>query len=340
MKKFHTLLFYFFILSFSVTAQTTLVADGPGNTYQLITDVLAPNYNPIEAPDCSHTGFGEHIEEVWDSTLGKYVFAFHLHVNEDDDRCINLDRQRNEIKSYDKSPDDLLGVIGETVVYKWKFKLPLGFQPSGSFTHIHQTKAVGGSESSHPQITLTVRDASTDRVELRYAPNNSSSIIGTADLSLFLGEWMDVTQTIVYGDGLNGYYELSVVRMSDGMTVLEYLDPAIRMWKTGADFIRPKWGIYRSLNDPSALRDETVYFADFSIQEFACPPNYIANGYGALLGTENTMMEYETDGAIESTQVILSGADVDYDSNKHIDLFPGFETHLNAFFHAYIDGCN
>ncbi|MCW8849854.1 MAG: T9SS type A sorting domain-containing protein, partial [Melioribacteraceae bacterium] len=33
------------------------------------------------------------------------------------------------------------------------------------------------------------------------------------------------------------------------------------------DFIRPKWGIYRSLNDSSSLRDEAVRFADFSIQE-------------------------------------------------------------------------
>ena len=46
-----------------------------------------------------------------------------MHVTPDNDRCINTDRQRNEIKSYDKSPDNLLGVEGEEVVYKWKFKL-------------------------------------------------------------------------------------------------------------------------------------------------------------------------------------------------------------------------
>ena len=63
-------------------------------------------------------------------------------------------------------------------------------------------------------------------------------------------------------------------------------------------------------------------------------------GYGALVGTENSTIHYETEGAIESTQIVLPGADVDYDSNVQIDLFPGFETRLNAFFHAYIDGCN
>ena len=65
----------------------------------------------------------------------------HFHV----DRCINSDRQRNEIKTYDKSPDNLLGVEGEEVVYKWKFKLDADMQLSSSFTHVHQLKSVGGS---------------------------------------------------------------------------------------------------------------------------------------------------------------------------------------------------
>ncbi|MGL1889739.1 MAG: T9SS type A sorting domain-containing protein, partial [Reichenbachiella sp.] len=40
-----------------------------------------------------------------------------------------------------------------------------------------------------------------------------------------------------------------------------------RMWKTEAAFIRPKWGIYRSLDDQASLRDEEVLFADISIEE-------------------------------------------------------------------------
>ena len=33
------------------------------------------------------------------------------------------------------------------------------------------------------------------------------------------------------------------------------------------DFIRPKWGIYRSLKKVADLRDETVRFNEFSIRE-------------------------------------------------------------------------
>ena len=41
-----------FILSICqvINSQVLLDADGPGNTYDLITSVLAPSHNPIEVP--------------------------------------------------------------------------------------------------------------------------------------------------------------------------------------------------------------------------------------------------------------------------------------------------
>ena len=50
----------FFIIIFNITnlfSQVLLDADGPGNTYELITSVLAPGYDPVEEPDCSHSAF-------------------------------------------------------------------------------------------------------------------------------------------------------------------------------------------------------------------------------------------------------------------------------------------
>lgn len=257
--------FYYFFVASSAFSQTILSADGPGNTYELIESVLAPGYNPIEVPDCSHPAFGRHIDEVFDSDLQTNVFRFFIHRDQDDDRCINFDRQRNEIKTYDQSPDNLKGVEGETVVYSWKFKLDAGFQPSSSFTHLHQIKAVGGSESSMPQITLTARAGSPENLELRYAESNTQVTLATAPLANFKGIWVEATETITYGE--SGSYELSLNRVSDNSSLFYYIDGNIRMWKTGADFQRPKWGIYRSLNNSAQLRDEEVLFADFSIEE-------------------------------------------------------------------------
>ena len=246
-------------------SQVLLNADGPGNTYDLITSVLAPGYNPIEVPDCGHTVFGDHIDEIYDDDLDAHVFQFHIHVSPDNDRCRNFDRQRNEIKSYDKSPDNLLGVENETVVYSWKFKLSDGFQTSPNFTHLHQLKSVGGSLESMPMYTLTARKGNPDRLELRYAETSTQVTLHRTDLAPLIGIWLEVNETITYG--ATGTYDLEIKRVSDGTILFEYSDQDIINWRPGADFVRPKWGIYRSLLNAQDLRDETVLFANFSIEE-------------------------------------------------------------------------
>lgn len=256
-----TLLF----LSFQSFSQVTLNADGPGDTYSLITSVLAPGYNPLETPDCAHADFGNHIDEIYDSELDEFVFRFHIHTEHDDDRCIKFDRQRNEIKSYSPSPESLLGIEGEIVVYKWKFKLSEGFQSSPNFTHLHQLKSVGGPLASMPMYTLTTRKGSPDRLELRYAETDSQVTLERADLEPFIGHWLEVIETIKYG--LEGTYEIIINRVSDNSNLFSYSSNSIINWREDAEFVRPKWGIYRSLLNAQDLRDETVLFADFSIEE-------------------------------------------------------------------------
>lgn len=259
-----------FILAFLFSVidgygQVVLNADGPGDTYELITSVLAPSYNPIETPDCNHSGFGAHIDEIYDEALGMDVFRFHIHVSPDNDRCINFDRQRNEIKTYDKSPDNLLGVENEKVVYKWKFKLATGFQSSPNFTHIHQLKSVGGSLASMPMYTLTTRKSNPDRLELRYAETSTQVTLAKTDLAPLVGTWLEVTETITYG--IEGTYDLTIKRITDDEILFSYSNNSIINWRPGGTFVRPKWGIYRSLINDQDLRDEEVLYADFSIEE-------------------------------------------------------------------------
>jgi len=231
---------------------TVLTADGPGDTYDLISSVLAPGQNPIEVPDCGHTAFGEHIDEIFDDELDAHVFRFVLHKDADDDRCRRVDRQRNEIKTYSPSPDHLLAVEGETVEYKWIFKLDEGFQASRNFTHLHQLKSVG-DDSSLPIFTFTAR-GSSNNMELRYAETDDQETIHTESLDLFRGHWVEVVERVT-------------MSYRDGTPIYEYSNDNINAWRDGAEFIRPKWGIYRSLENAQDLRDEEVLFNNFSIQE-------------------------------------------------------------------------
>ena len=247
------------------TQTTLLEADGPGNTYALITSVLAPNYNPIEVPDCNHESFGDHIDELFDETLNKNVFRFYIHTTPDNDRCINFDRQRNEIKAYNQSPENLLGREGEYVTYRWKFKLATGFQSSPNFTHIHQLKSVGGDLAGMPMYTLTTRKGNPDRMELRYAETDQQITLTQTDLTPFLGQWVTVEESVLYAH--NGAYRLTLKNTQTDELLMSYTNESIVNWRAGGEFVRPKWGIYRSLLQAEDLRDEALLFADFSVTE-------------------------------------------------------------------------
>ncbi|MFZ4620326.1 MAG: T9SS type A sorting domain-containing protein [Bacteroidota bacterium] len=247
-----------------VSAQAFLNANGPGNTFEEITAAFAPgnDTSAVEDPQCIHAG--RHIAEVWDADQGKYVYEFYMHVAVDNDRCINFDRQRVEIKTYEPSPDNLKGVTGETILYKWRFKVPVGFKPSSNFTHIHQIKAVGGDESD-PLITLTVRKGSPNKIELIH---NNITKVAIVNLSLFEGNWVECTEAITV-DSLHGKYSMSIKKVSDGTTILTYSNNDIMTIRYNNNFIRPKWGIYRSLLNSADLRDDTLRFSDFYICENA-----------------------------------------------------------------------
>ena len=262
------------LITFKISySQVILNANGPNDTYELITSVFAPGngVSAVEAPDLHHPwASGRHIAEVFDTELNQYVFEFYSHALLDNEPVdpILTDRQRVEIKTYAASPDNLKGTLGENIIYKWSFKLPVGFQPSSNFTHIHQIKAVDGDDSS-PIFTLTPRLGTPNKLELIYVENATSGTnkVSIVELLPFLGNWVDAEERIKVGS--NGIYSIVLKKRSDGTVLLSYTNNNIATIRPDNTFIRPKWGIYRSLNDVGNLRDEAVRFSSFSIQEVA-----------------------------------------------------------------------
>jgi hypothetical protein len=255
------LLALFFVLGATfrtsvASARNILVADGPGNTYELIQTAYT-----YEVPDCGHPV--PHITEDFDDELQKNVFIFHIHVNLDDDRCGAKDRQRTEIRA---KASDIVAQNGETVFYRWKFKLPAGFQADESFTHIMQIK----SNESAPIMTLTPR-TSTLAIGGRIGEH------GTTSLSKFVGVWVVVDLKVLFSNA--GSVDMTIRRISDGETLFSYTGNA-DMWDDNAGGHDSKFGIYRSLDHKDMLRDEDVRFADFcaskvsasECQDDAIPP--------------------------------------------------------------------
>lgn len=253
-------------LAFSFShAQVTLSANGPGNTYELIESVLGSG-TASEVPDCAHASFGRHITEEFDNDLNKNVFIFHIHNTPDNDRCGSAtDRQRNEIKTFGPSPANVKATYGETVTYRWKFKIDAGFIPTSGFCHLHQIKAGDGDDGA-PIITLTPRAGTPQKLQVIYTPGSGLPGGGekaSAPLSSFKGTWVEVEEKITYTS--TGSYQVTIKKVSDGTTLLNYTNSNIDMWRSGTTFCRPKWGIYRKL--VTGMRDEQVRFADFCIAE-------------------------------------------------------------------------
>lgn len=320
-------------------AQTVLEADASGNAYTVINNVLAPGATAVEAPDQisggsavgSHPGFGRHIVMVYDNELNKYVFQFLIHVNSVLDNDVvtgDLDRQRVEMKTYAASPANLKGTIGKNITYKWKFRLPVGFQPSTNFTHIHQLKAVDGDDSN-PLFTLTPRySTSGNTLQLIYVKDSVSGTITykSIPLSSFLGVWVEATEQVTVG--ANGTYSISIKRVSDGIELLAYSNSNIQTIRPGNSFLRPKWGIYRSITSATLLRDDSLRIASVSITENQPLPVTVKSFVGQLnnhtvalswnvtneINLQAYEVEYSTDGIVfKSVGIVVATGKSNYD---------------------------
>lgn len=218
-----------------------------------------------------------HIRQEVDATLGRPVFLFDIHIGTDLNKGENVDRQRNEIKTDNSSPSSMVALEGQTLENTWLFKLPMGMQTTSEFTHVHQIKgidnALGTADISKPNITFTCRTKSgVQKFQVIYvAPSDEGSVLtylAETDLADFLGEWVEVTESMVCS-APGGSYSVTIRRLRDSATLVDVTQGGLYMWRDGAVGMRPKWGIYRSFGElhslAGELRDETLSFADFYV---------------------------------------------------------------------------
>lgn len=228
-------------------------------------------------PDADHDPAVQHIRQVADATLGRSVFAFDIHIDTDTNKGEDVDRQRNEIKTDKSSPSSMVAQVGRTLENRWLFKLPAGMQTTSEFSHVHQIKgldnAMGTADISMPVITFTCRSTGAgQKFQVIYvAPTSEDSALtylANVDLSDFLGEWVEVTESMVCS-APGGSYSVTIRRLRDGETLVSVSQDGLKMWREGTDGMRPKWGMYRSFGAGHSLsgqlRDETLLFADFYV---------------------------------------------------------------------------
>ena len=264
-----------------------------GATYSDINTYMRRfGFDYTEHPNCTG-GYGGHIDGIHgavddDPILNRHVFRFDIHIDPviDGDRCsaTTVDRQRNEMKSRTENVEwaKVQGNWDEWQILEWKFRLPVGLQPTANFFHIHQLKAQDGPHNGAPTITITPRadsSGSNKRIQIIHSVDgrdtDKGTIVDNVPLSEFEGEWVQVREEMHYT--YDGFYSVKIIRIRDGRVLIDHTDPNIDMWRMGSSYIRSKFGLYRSLaggrlnQDPVGqsplLKNESLWITDFRVYE-------------------------------------------------------------------------
>lgn len=265
MKYLITLFLFFINISFGQHT-TVLDANGDNNTtYTLIKSAFGEK--SIEAPDLykgNHKGF-KHIQQGYDEIVGNhFIFYIHRDLDKDRNKFVKFsDRQRNEIKVYGKSKEILKAKENDSFIYKWKFKIDKDMKVSKNFTHLFQLKAVGGDDK-HPILTISgvKKKNRNSKLEIRYKIDNKT-ILADHEWEKAKGIWLEVICKITFSK--LGKLDFTIKTL-DNKTLISVNKTDLPLWKN-YQFIRPKWGIYRSLKNKHHLNPDVdkVRFADFSI---------------------------------------------------------------------------
>jgi len=265
-----------FASEYPILSERILMADGPKkgkDAYQLIREFAGPK--SIESPDLYDNNHSDeaHIYENKDELIGNH-FVFSLHKLLDKDRGIESikDRQRNEIKGYKGSNNTLKAFHHEVVAYHWKFKLNDDLSLSENFTHFFQLKGVDAG-SGTPLLTITGRDKNGQWLTVNHQNHGKKTVLGKVPLQAVKGRWLQVSLFVDYND--DGQLDLTMTDIKNKRPVMKLSFPHLDMWRgeKSDDFVRPKWGIYRSLRSQDMLQEaeEKVFFADFMVQKRQAP---------------------------------------------------------------------
>jgi hypothetical protein len=171
------------------------------------------------------------------------TYRFNMHTRDRD----GSDRQRSEVRGMRTTGGSVLSWLsGETWQVTYDMYIPGTLRGTTSFTHIFQLKKPG--TGTDPLATIGLRrSGSNEYMTLR--PFLSGGEIGRVALSSVWNSWIQIDMTFKIGNSGSGRF----VVKKNGSTLTDASRSGIDLWLS--ESIRPKWGIYRSLDDSAQLRD-------------------------------------------------------------------------------------
>ncbi|MEU0807918.1 hypothetical protein [Streptomyces sp. NPDC005970] len=225
----------------------TVAAHGAERTPQAPTASWSLKWNPASGASVADS-FEDAEDDRADSHPGvTHIYpsggGFRTDMHYPKDVDTSTDRQRNEVRGMRQSGAAVKILEDETWRIQYQMYVPDTLDATTGFTHIMQIKV---GDVAAPLFTMSLHQHSDGpKVEMRTSDDDDNlTEAGAADMPPIQGAWSDVSVEVKASDS-GAYVDWSVV--TDGKTVAKHKRTGLDMWR-GKNYLRPKWGIYRSLN--------------------------------------------------------------------------------------------
>jgi hypothetical protein len=193
----------------------------------------------------------------------KYIYVEGDHYrfdiySDDRDSTGGGDRQRTESKGMVAGGTALKMHDGETWRITYELFMPTTLHGTSKFTHIFQLKTP--ATNGGPWVTLSLhRSGSKETLQLQADSTSGAPAIGTTDLSPLRNKWITVELTFKIGSSGTGRFLIRNGTGSGAPAVVDSSRSGLNIPAQG-DYVRPKWGIYRSVESAKSDIIDTHLF--------------------------------------------------------------------------------
>lgn len=246
---------------------TLLINDCVNDAINQINTVLGGNPE-IAAVEIPTTNSGRpHVSCVPDSKMGNAI-KFTIYKSDNDAVTGNADRQRLEMKVFERSPSALKATNNTDYIYSWWFKLAKSTTVGKGFWHIFQLKAVGNNVDDTPLATFTLTTTDGFHLRLRSDDFVTTTTYRLVDLPSVLGKWVQAFVQVSYKPGKVAGSKNSgsirvIIKDEVGKTLFPLGDDVNlfynNMFWDSASFVRPKWGLYRKIDNSFQSSDYELF---------------------------------------------------------------------------------
>jgi len=174
-------------------------------------------------------------------------YRFNIWKN-DRDSTGGGDRQRTEAKGMVQGGKALKMNNGQTWALSYQMFLPSTLHGTSKFTHIFQTKIPSTNAGPFVTLDLTRESSTSETLRARAYANSGSPTIASAPLGPLRNSWITVQWTLTIGQSGSARF---VCVDGKGKTVADGTRHGVVIPDQG-DYVRPKWGIYRSVKSASS----------------------------------------------------------------------------------------